>query len=225
MTIGGTATEATGETTSRVRAAAGQDSRKRRQILDGAYELFMRHGFDTTSMGDIAKEAGVSKGTLYVYFDSKERLFHELVREEKDRQFPAIFGINPDDQDLRGVLARIGRQFARFMTAPHVIMAMRTVIAMAERMPDIGAEFYEHGSRECSGLLAQYLEAQVAAGTLSIPDIELAAGQFLEMAQSTLSRPLLFGAQERPSEERIDAVVDSAVDVFLAAYQKAPVPA
>ena len=202
------------------RAAAGQDTRKHRQILDGAYRIFIRQGFDATSMDDIAREAGVSKGTLYVYFDSKERLFHELVREEKERQFPAIFAIDANERDVRGVLTRIGRQFVRFITAEHVVMATRTVVAMAERMPDIAAEFYDSGPRLCASQLAQYFHGQMAAGTLAIDDVDLAAAQFLDLTQSTLSRPLMFGVIERPSDERIDAVVKSAVDMFLAAYQR-----
>ena len=204
------------------RTAAGQDNRKRRQILDGAYRLFMSQGFDATSMGDIAKEAGVSKGTLYVYFDSKERLFQVLVREEKDRQFPTIFTIDPDETNVCATLTRIGKQFARFITAPHVIMAMRTIIAMAERMPDIALEFHDHGPKQCAGLLSHYFEAQIAAGRLTIPDVNLAAAQFLELTQTTLSRRLMFGDQEQPSENEIDAVVTSAVTMFLAAYQRPP---
>ena len=208
------------DATSHGRSAAGQGARKRRQILDGAYRQFMRQGFDATSMGDIAKEAGVSKGTLYVYFDSKERLFQELVREEKERQFSVIFAIDLNDGDVRSTLTRVGRQFARFITAPHVVMAMRTVIAMSERMPDIALEFYDHGARQCAGLLSQYLEAQIVGGRLTIANVDLAAAQLLDLTQSPLSRPLLFGAREQPSDEQIDAVVKSAVDMFLAAYQK-----
>jgi AcrR family transcriptional regulator len=47
-----------------------QDGTKRRQIMDGAREVFLAQGFDGASMGEIARQAGVSKGTLYVYFDS-----------------------------------------------------------------------------------------------------------------------------------------------------------
>ncbi len=208
------------EDTSHGRTAAGKDSRKRRQILDGAYRQFIRQGFDATSMGDIAKEAGVSKGTLYVYFDSKERLFQELVREEKERRFASIFTIEPDDPDVQGVLTRIGRQFARFITESHVVMAMRAILAMAERMPEIADDFYDSGPRQCSSQLADYFRHQQAAGRLAMPDAELAAVQFLELAQATLSHPLMYGARERPSEAQIDTVVDSAVMVFLAAYQR-----
>ena len=52
-------------------APAADDSSKRRQILDGARKVFMDLGFDGASMGEIARAAGVSKGTLYVYFDDK----------------------------------------------------------------------------------------------------------------------------------------------------------
>ena len=200
------------------RTPAGQDARKRQQILDGARRLFLSKGFDASSMGDIAQEAGVSKGTLYVYFDSKERLFHDLVSLEKAAQYPAIFGLDPENHDVRAVLTRLGQQFARFITAPHVIMATRTVIAMGERMPEVSAEFYQQGPRQCAGRLAQYLEPQVKAGVLDIDDIYLAAAQFLDLTQSTLKLPILFGSAERPTDERIEAVVKSAVDVFLAAY-------
>src|SRR5579872_2689987 len=59
-----------------------EDSAKRRQILDGARAVFLAQGFDAASMGEIARAAGVSKGTLYVYFKHKEELFEAIVEEE-----------------------------------------------------------------------------------------------------------------------------------------------
>jgi len=57
------------------RANAPRNDEKIRQILDGARRVFLADGFDGASMNDIARVAGVSKGTLYVYFQSKEALF------------------------------------------------------------------------------------------------------------------------------------------------------
>ncbi len=62
-----------------------EDSAKRRQILDGARKVFMDLGFDGASMGEIARAAGVSKGTLYVYFADKNRLFEAIVEQEMPR--------------------------------------------------------------------------------------------------------------------------------------------
>ena len=55
------------------------ESAKRRQIIDGARAMFLAKGFDAASMNDIARAAGVSKGTLYVYFKHKEELFEAIV--------------------------------------------------------------------------------------------------------------------------------------------------
>ena len=200
------------------RTGAGQDARKRRQILDGARHIFLDQGFDSASMNGIAEAAGVSKGTLYVYFDSKEALFRELVREEKAAQFPAIFDFDSSDPDVRGTLTRVGGAFAAFVTQPHVVTAKRIVVAMADRMPAMATEFFEEGPRQCATRLAAYLDAQVAAGRLAISDTYLAAAQFLDLTQTTLSTPLLFGYPQPISRERLAQVVDSAVTVFVAAY-------
>ena len=125
---------------------------------------------------------------------------------------------------METALLQLGGRFARFITGPSVIMAMRTVVAISARMPELGAEFYGDGPRRCALRLGEYLEAQVKAGVLAIDDIPLASAQFFDLVQSTLTRPLLFGLDAPPTEERIDAVVASAVRLFLGAYGKPTAP-
>jgi AcrR family transcriptional regulator len=197
-------------------AGAGQDPQKRRQILAGARKVFLKHGFDAASMNDIARVAGVSKGTLYVYFENKERLFTSLMHEERSKQ---DFRADPDDHDVAAVLTRLGRDFITFLSAPHVIRAKRSVMAIIERMPEVAADFYRDGPTVCIADLTRYLEAQVRAGVLSIDDCRLAAHQFLDLAQAGIIRPLLYGTQSHVPAETIERTVKSAVDVFLAAYQ------
>src|SRR5215510_14134127 len=67
------------------RPAAGTDPQKRRQILEGAGRVFSTLGFDAASMNDVAREAQVSKATLYVYFQDKEHLFTAICAEHRDR--------------------------------------------------------------------------------------------------------------------------------------------
>ena len=63
--------------------AENEDSAKRRQIVTGARTVFLDRGFEGASMGEIARIAGVSKGTLYVYFQNKEQLFCAIMDEER----------------------------------------------------------------------------------------------------------------------------------------------
>ena len=194
------------------------DTAKRRQIVDGARAVFLAQGFEGASMNDIARAAGVSKGTLYVYFESKERLFAAIVEEERSSHVNMIFDFDHADGDIEAVLMRIGTQLAAFMTVPRNVSAMRVVMGIAERMPELGRRFYETGPCYARGKLAAYFDLHVAAGQLDIPDTLLAAGQFLELSHGPLVKPMFFGAGGPPSAKRTEEVVASAVRMFMAAY-------
>ena len=86
------------------RPAAGEDPVKRAQILDGAMRIFMRLGFDASSMNDITREAGVSKGTLYVYFKNKEDLFAAIIQRKKSLAFEKLRQIVAADRPLAETL-------------------------------------------------------------------------------------------------------------------------
>ena len=81
-------------------APTGEDSAKRRQIVQGARSIFLAQGFDAASMNDIARSAGVSKGTLYVYFDNKEQLFQAIVQEECLFHAETTFNLDPGNHDV-----------------------------------------------------------------------------------------------------------------------------
>jgi AcrR family transcriptional regulator len=196
-----------------------EDSAKRRQIVDGARSVFMTRGFDAASMGDIAKAAGVSKGTLYVYFKDKDELFAAIVRGECVMQADGIFDFDHGDHDVEAVLLRHGKAFVTKIGDPARMSTWRTVIAIAERMPDLGRRVYETGPAVGVAKLAAYLHAQTDAGVLAIDDCEVAAAQFIETCHATMFKPMLFNFAPPPTPERIDHVVGIAVRTFLAAYK------
>lgn len=196
-----------------------EDNAKRRQILEGARAVFLAQGFDAASMGEIARAAGVSKGTLYVYFENKEQLFEAIVHGQCQVQAEGLFNLDPHDRDVEAVLTRLGTGLVEMMCEPARASSLRTVIAIAARMPEIGKKFYETGPACGIAMLASYLKAQVGAGTLVIEDCEIAAAQFIDACQSTLFKPVLFNFADRPSRERIAYVVGIAVRTFMASYR------
>jgi AcrR family transcriptional regulator len=201
-----------------LRLVGDEESSKRRQILDGARKVFMNLGFDGASMGEIARSAGVSKGTLYVYFADKNRLFEAIVEQEQLEQGKELFNLDPA-RDAETTLREFGRAYVLILCRPGGGSAVRTVMAIAERMPDVGRRFYEHVLQKTIGRLADYLAAQVESGDLAIDDCELAAAQFVEVCKASLFLPFVFQAAPAPSPERIGEVVDSATRMFLAAYK------
>lgn len=195
-----------------------EESAKRRQILDGARKVFLDLGFDGASMGEIARACGVSKGTLYVYFADKYRLFEAILEEEQIEQGRTAFNFDPS-RDPETTLREFGRAYIAVLCRPGGGSAIRTVMAIAERMPEVGRRYYENVLDLSITRLATYLEAHVKLGNLTIPDCRLAASQFMMMCQADLFLPFIFQAEPAPSPARINEVAESAVRMFLAAYQ------
>jgi AcrR family transcriptional regulator len=194
-----------------------EDSSKRRQILDGARKVFMDLGFDGASMGEIARSAGVSKGTLYVYFADKNRLFEAIVEEETLEQAKVAFNFDPE-RDVTTTLTEFGQAYIHMLCRPGGGSATRTVMAIAERMPEVGRRFYNNVVAHTIARLAAYLEVRTRSGDLEIEDCQLAATQFMQMCQASLFMPFIFQAAPAPSAERIAQVVESATRMFLAGY-------
>jgi len=194
---------------------------KRRQILEGARKVFMDLGFDGASMNEIARAAGVSKGTLYVYFADKSRLFEAIVEDEALEKGKIAYNLDPE-RDIETTLREFGRIYIGSMCRPGGGSSIRTVMAIAERMPDVGRQFYENVLAKTINRLAGYLQARVKPEDLAIDDCTLAAAQFMQMCQATLFLPFVFQAEPAPSAERIARVVDSATRIFLATYRGKP---
>ena len=191
------------------------DSAKRMQILDGARRCFLAQGFDGSSMNDIVKAAGVSKGTVYAYFPSKERLFEALVFHDRRRQAEETMAIEIHGRRIEDVLTELGLRMVRLFTSPESISWVRTVVAIGEKFPEVGRAFFEAGPAYAIKKVTQILEAKIADGTLRKVDPELAAMQFIELVGCCQIKPRLFASRgvfkDRPMEETVGA----AVDLFL----------
>jgi AcrR family transcriptional regulator len=196
----------------------GAESAKRRQILEGARQVFLARGFDGASMGEIAKVAGVSKGTLYVYFDSKESLFAALTTEEKQGLAEVLFKLDANDPDVRSVLFKLGHTFLNRMGTPEHISSIRMVIGAAEKFPALGRAFFEAGPCQGIARLSAYFDRQVQAGRLSIENTSVAAQHFLDLCSSGLMKRQLFAVGGPPTQEEIKTNVENALRVFFAAY-------
>lgn len=201
------------------RRAAGEDPIKREQILEGAKRVFMRSNFDAASMNDITREAGVSKGTLYVYFDSKEDLFEALIARERGRIVRSVKHALNDREPIEEALHDFGVTLVTSITSDYTIRAMRTVLGVTDRMPQLAQRFFLATPENGYTVLKAYLEQKVAAGALSIDDTELAAKQFIELAMAGIFKARLFGMCDAIPADRIENNVASAIRVFLAAYR------
>jgi AcrR family transcriptional regulator len=199
------------------RRVAGEDPVKRNQILDGAKRCFLEGGFDAASMNDLTAAAGVSKGTLYVYFEDKAAILMALIEREKRAALSEAANVLNAGGPTREALTRFGIHVTTNLTSDVVIKAQRMVLGIAERMPEVAQTFFAGDTFSAHTTLKDYLDAH--PDQFDVDDTDLASRQFLELAMASIYKRRLFGNLGTPAApEHIARVVTSAVDIFMSYY-------
>ena len=192
--------------------------RKFDQVLEGAREIFMRDGFDGANVDDIAREAGVSKATLYSYFPDKRLLFSEVARLECDRQASAALAEIDTDAPVDVSLRELADRITRFFVSDFGQQMYRICVAESHRFPELGQRFYASGPQMMRARLRPIFESYVARGALRIDDFDMAANQLAELCKSDLFSRRLCGVIDGASDADIARVTGAAVDMFMARY-------
>ncbi|MFC3694562.1 TetR/AcrR family transcriptional regulator [Chenggangzhangella methanolivorans] len=176
---------------------------KRDQIVAAARELFLAHGYGATSMDAVARDAPVSKRTLYNHFESKQALFLAVLRISWANLSEAP-PVRPEDDvrdTLRGYVARLEEHWRH----PDVLPFLRLLIAEGTRFPELSDIYYQAGKAPAVAELTGYFEGKADALGLTA---EARAVQFLGMVKEALFWPRVLGFP--PAKDR-DAVVDAAI--------------
>ncbi len=193
--------------------------RKFDQVIEGARKVFLRDGFEGASVDDIAREAGVSKATLYSYFPDKRLLFMAIARGECERQAnEAVEFINAGEMPLEIALRFAAGVLLDYITSDFGSQTYRLCVAESDRFPALGQQFYGSGPELVRSRMAEYLRKAQAKGQVQIEDFELAADQFAELCKADICNSLLFGVNTEVTEARRERVISGAVEMFLARY-------
>src|SRR5256885_15254511 len=118
---------------------------KAESILAAAKRAFLAAGFGAVSMDTIAREAGVSKATVYAHFGSKEELFGAVIERECERYFDRFSAGELDPRDVRASLMILGRRFLELILSPDAIALHRIIVGEVTRFPMLGEVFSRAG--------------------------------------------------------------------------------
>lgn len=145
------------------------------ELLDAALDLFVEKGFSAARVDEVAARAGVSKGTLFLYFQSKEDLFKAVVRENIVNQFPTwqeefeVFQGSSADMLRYALLSwweRIGKTRASGIT--------KLVMSEAQNFPEIALFYQEEVIKPGNAMIRRILERGVHSGEFRQLDLEQA---------------------------------------------------
>ncbi|MBC3766365.1 TetR/AcrR family transcriptional regulator [Neptunicella marina] len=189
---------------------------KRLDILTAAELLFYQHGVEQTSMDLVAKQANVSKRTVYNHFATKEQLFHAILLRLRDQLDDAETIAFDPSLDIRGQLVSIARQEAALLTSDKFLRIARVAFLHMLQQPDLAKQLSDN-KVGCMAYLETFLTEAVAAGKLAISDIELAAKQFVYQLKSFIFYPHLYGFEVLDKQQE-QQVIEETVEMFLCRY-------
>ena len=158
------------------RARSEQAKQKRRAaILDCALDAFFREGFQAAKMDDIAKSARLSKGTLYLYFDSKEALFEALIHEHAEPKLQMLgSGLHQAESALSGIL-QLCEQVPRIIRQSPVPKIIKVLISDSHAFPEIVTMYRDTLIQPMLSELTRLLEKGKQNGELNINSPEMVA--------------------------------------------------
>ncbi len=193
---------------------------RERRVLDAALKVFAEAGYSGTTMDAVAIESGLSKPTLYQYFESKEALFSAMLHGERDQMLE--FFQHPSGKGMVADLHGFAWDYADAVLRPDLLSLARLIIGEVQRFPEIGRAYQQSGpDRLLSGIM-DYLSCRRAAGELDFDDAELAAQDLWGLILSAPRTQALYMPDAPPSRAEIARYVNNGLRVFLKAYSTRP---
>lgn len=185
-------------------------TRKRAAILEGARTVFLRDGFATATMDDVAAAAGVGKQTVYRHFGSKEALFLGLVESMCDTAIATNLPVHPTNHQIKDELRALGQLLAKSLIAPDSLALYRAIVSEAGRLPALGAIFYQHGPR-----LARSMAATVLAKRFDEKTAAVRASTFVSLVLGDAHLEMTLGYEVPDVKTRFKKQIEEAIEASL----------
>lgn len=190
---------------------------KRVAIVRAATKVFLERGFHGASMDLIALATGMTKPTLYKYFDSKEDLFREIIESSAQRVARGCERLNPGEGCYRALL-ELGHAYADIISEPETAGIVQLVSAIAYEKPDLARYYYALVYEIVTAAFMDAMEAQVERGYLVLDDPKLAIDHFRALVVTPYFTALSFDTSEHLKKARRDQYIELGTRAFIKIY-------
>ncbi len=184
------------------------------EILDAAFEEFVKNGYAATRLEDVAARAGVTKGTIYFYFETKERVFEEMIRHTSLTFFPDLKSHVSELEGsctarLRALIVFVYRQIADNRASRETL---RFLIAEGTRFPGLVDRHYDEFVEPLIDQFREIIQAGVAAGEFRASPATAFTEIVLSSALLLSLWSLLFGGRKTID---IGDFTDASIDLLM----------
>jgi AcrR family transcriptional regulator len=193
------------------RPTVADAQRRQAYLIEIAGAMFMKLGFDGTSIDAVAEAAAMSKRTVYARYRDKGELFSAVLRDLIERWLVPINRFQSSDADLEPMLVEIARHLLTSALAPQAVSLHRIIVGEAERRPEFGRLANSEGRQAGIRAIAAALKRHRAK--LRGDDLEQAAEHFMGLVVDSNLRRAALGI--KPERNEIETRIHAAVDLFL----------
>ncbi len=198
------------------------EAARSRLLCEAAASIFLRDGYGTARMDEVARAAGMSKRTLYQLFPSKAALFEATVGT-------ALAPLHLDTElerepDLEQALIGTLLIAARHLLAPRQTALFRLVIAEGQRSPELAEAFHRVKLKAGASPLQRRIAAEMQAGRLAPGDPEQASRLLFGMVLGGPQMMMMLGLMPPPDDAQLQELVAHAVAIYLRGALSAPQP-
>jgi AcrR family transcriptional regulator len=187
-------------------------------VINAATRLFLKNGYENTSVDEIIQQAGGSKSHVYQEFGGKEGLFLAVVSRLCDKVQVSIAHVTVNSLSVEEGLQTLAIAFLTELLAPQHIAFQRLIFTEAARFPKAGAIWFEHGPQSTRKTFSNFIRKKMEDGELKSADADTAATLFHDMLAGTLMHRTWVRIDKVPGEKEIADLVNSSVQVFLYGY-------
>ena len=199
------------------RPRRGTEAMRLEAMVAAATRAFLRDGYDAVSIGQVAREAGVSTRTIYKRFRNKADLFAAVVTRFAERDTVSV--VSPgefDEIDPKLALTIIAQRLVDRARRPGFMALLRTVAVEARRFPALAATIRERDKARVDTAIADYFRRQAHRGVMAISDTDAAAALFVQVVCAELHEYWLLLAADGAREARIAGRENSRVRLSIA---------
>jgi TetR/AcrR family transcriptional regulator, mexJK operon transcriptional repressor len=207
----------------RPRADDPRVRRTRAAVLAAARTLFLNHGYDGTTMEDVAAKAGLTKRTLYNNYGDKDSLFRQVIDDTVAfaESFAAglhqEFAVGITKANVAARLEVLGVRLTLGIVRPEVVALRRMLIGASRDFPAVGREYFDRAPGRVLRALAQGFATLTRRRILRARDGQHAAAQFAYLVAGVhLDYALMTG--DLPGQVVLETTARQGVATFLARY-------
>jgi TetR/AcrR family transcriptional regulator, mexJK operon transcriptional repressor len=196
-----------------------KDLEKRAKILQAAKSIFLKMGYHATNMNQIAKEAGVTKLTVYNHFQDKNNLFMCAIQESCEESIRAKQFELTADSDFKQALLLMCQRALNIIYLPEALKLDCVLFELAAEQSPLTRQFFDASHTRMCHVWCDFFEQAIAFKFIQADEPIKQTELIISLLLGIRHQQVLLGLAPVPTADEIDQMIQHAIEIFLLKYQ------